>query len=99
PLRYLPAFPPRRSSDLLIAGVQERHDAVCQCFGRSGGHDDFGTPVIIEAVEAPVVVGYRLPQFRDALHGRILVGAFDKTSCRLLDRKSTRLNSSHVKIS
>ena len=61
--------------DRLVAGVQEAHQAVGQGLGGAGGDHDFGLPVDIEAVEAPVGGGDGLAQRGHAHHRRILVGA------------------------
>src|SRR5690606_40940726 len=89
--RHLPIFPPRRSSDLPPAplGAPPR--------GLAGGDAQQGVVLARDphGGSGPVVPsGHRLlPPIR-----RALVGEPSRDPVARRDRKSTRLNSSHVKI-
>src|SRR5699024_12787018 len=94
----LSSLPTRRSSDLHLAAPQlllrggEHHAAQHIPLGQDGGHGvQKEAPVLVaqgDAVLAPLVL-IDLPP----LHEPLQIGG------DLLDRKSTRLNSSHVSIS
>src|SRR5690606_41597301 len=83
-LRPLHSFPTRRSSDLARRPPQ---------IGPQGGGGDPGRPASLPHRDGGRDGGHRRcqPTHRDSLRGRHRL--------RRLDRKSTRLNSSHVKIS
>src|SRR5690606_40159954 len=90
-LLVLPSFPTRRSSDLDLGHVA-RHDLVARlrhagCFGKA----PFRTAANAEEADS-----HRLGQL--VQDGEMLV-RFAAGLVDGLDRKSTRLNSSHVKIS
>src|SRR5690606_41480832 len=96
--RYLPPFPTRRSSDL---GQGVLHPAPPQALTFSG--IGVYSPLLFKGLsgDEPAPLG---PLLRDALHGGSVIGARHAgrwmdigTPERLQDRKSTRLNSSHVK--
>src|SRR5690606_41796199 len=91
--RHLPSFPTRRSSDLdtLAAGLRAT---------------DFGTQLDVEALLGELFRGFlgHIP----VGHEQEIVHCFQNShlgsesrphAAKLQDRKSTRLNSSHVKIS
>src|SRR5690606_39293096 len=83
-------FPTRRSSDLAVHGIRGaavrgwRRLALRAAVGRLEGNELFHRPAAIQRRERPC---------RCAATGSRKGGEVD------LDRKSTRLNSSHVKIS
>src|SRR5699024_11997564 len=83
----LPSFPPRRSSDLSepvgIGHFFDGFDSAVEC-------DDKVHPVFLRIIDA---------EFRDAVPFRVPVGNVEKQLLHSQDRKSTRLNSSHVSIS
>src|SRR5690606_41585918 len=87
--RHLVPFPTRRSYDL-GDGVLAAGPGVSGAFACAGGAD-LGDGAVDEHVEG--VVGPRLAG--GAARGKPRRGVGEA----LLDRKSTRLNSSHVKIS
>src|SRR5690606_41265216 len=99
-LRYLlcpTSFPTRRSSDLLAAlqgiervGINLTHHGEQRVFAREI------EPLLAVSREAHVV---RLQCERRGDADGLLARAFDVERGLALDRKSTRLNSSHVKIS
>src|SRR5207253_10176526 len=93
-----PSFPTRRSSDLLLtepheeaAARRERHDRH-QAEGPTGIIDD-----VAEATATYVRVVHAFERHCDA--ERLKQREPDGSVARPLDRKSTRLNSSHVAIS
>src|SRR5690606_42118636 len=100
--RDLPSFPTRRSSDL-DSGLLRAH--VSAHVDRIGGPDvDTQFDVALHAYDAhPDDGGAELATARGTLHSDALVDSWECVRAGLLlpvgDRKSTRLNSSHVKIS
>src|SRR5207249_11100980 len=85
PLRYLRSFPTRRSSDL-----QDMADAAFLI-----RHDRL-TITQVEAAFAAVIIP-DLVELRDAFERA--KASRSSTRSGMIDRKSTRLNSSHVSIS
>src|SRR5690606_39540184 len=108
--RDLHSFPTRRSSDLgaerpapftaagadklvVLAGVVQHQDVVDHDLQPVGlGIDHDGDIVLVGAVQPEVLDG----DAREAAGG---VADIDQQTLAVQDRKSTRLNSSHVKIS
>src|SRR5690606_41599559 len=89
--RALPAFPTRRSSDLhQPQGHADVDQDVAENHRQHARHDEASHAVLglEQDTAAPPKNDTEQEQHKDAAH---------KT--KLLDRKSTRLNSSHVKIS
>src|SRR5690606_41185755 len=83
--RYLHSFPTRRSSDLLVPAPALRLCAVLPALGGLG-----------EGEDGVDLLGRGAVRDHPAHHG----GPDHRVpGARVLDRKSTRLNSSHVKIS
>src|SRR5699024_11875587 len=95
----LHSFPTRRSSDLVIERFQRFHDEASDLAG-----GDLG---LARAFELPnnagdgaldaVGLDIALPE-RNVEGAHQLVAVERNLAARLLDRKSTRLNSSHVSI-
>src|SRR5690554_7693118 len=82
--RELPSFPTRRSSDLASSGLERR----------------FLEPFKHRLYGAIPELDYAHDAVRDALPANIKVSEFFFQAASFLkDRKSTRLNSSHVRIS
>src|SRR5690606_40555034 len=91
PRRNPHSFPTRRSSDLpALHAVVEKTRRMS---GRGGGEDGGGAAGEEEAKHGRVLVTIGR-HFRDGCHMRRVYDSYAS-----LDRKSTRLNSSHVKIS
>src|SRR5690606_41648078 len=88
--RRLPSFPPRRSSDL------SQHLMALKEIGLIQG--EIEGPAICYCIDAKTVAAFRMAEGGDGLRVNAVAdgGSFDLA---LEDRKSTRLNSSHVKIS
>src|SRR5690606_42016074 len=95
PPRALHSFPTRRSSDLI---------PVNPCYGSRESLFRWGK----SPVEAPRRLGDKLERRlallirdfgADVLRGDRMNDAIEMSGCSGRDRKSTRLNSSHVKIS
>src|SRR5690606_42018676 len=86
-LRRLPSFPTRRSSDL-ACGTQQFQQCVDQMLGPCRGVADAGDVRLVGLADLGRLVQPR-GKPGDAAQWRTQV----------VDRKSTRLNSSHVKIS
>src|SRR5690606_41709734 len=96
PRRALPAFPTRRSSDLLGAGAEDARQSER---GGLGQHAARGVLQRLHDVEVGEDGGALLDGDVDLtrdLDGGAGVGVHPPER---VDRKSTRLNSSHVKIS
>src|SRR5690606_40158286 len=94
--RALHFFPTRRSSDLQWS--DDFHHALHALLTgeRDGYYADFGgLGALVEALQNGFVYAGHYSEYRCRSHGRPL-GA---VPLNRLDRKSTRLNSSHVKIS
>src|SRR5690606_41999140 len=97
--RDLHAFPTRRSSDLAFLKPEDRVAfAVYEWSGQA--HQDVivdwtmvGTPADLERIRAAIAGHVREQDFLPTGLGAALAFGRD-----LIDRKSTRLNSSHVKI-
>src|SRR5690606_41380732 len=90
-IRDLPSFPTRRSSDLteLPSGIRSRHIFSRELRRRlldSGIEEDLAQSLIFHLANGI----FRAAGEKDAI---------DKQTLSMRDRKSTRLNSSHVKIS
>src|SRR5690606_41597063 len=86
--RYLPSFPTRRSSDLPVAIEYPCTEAV--------GCDD----AVIGVVDVHFVVNERYDDTPHCVQHAVLPLMHDVLdTVGRVDRKSTRLNSSHVKIS
>src|SRR5690606_40132933 len=85
--RHLHSFPTRRSSDLFPHGI------FCEA-GACGAHASGGKP-------GPRRVPVVLPQTDgfEITESVVRLVAVDVVDAQAADRKSTRLNSSHVKIS
>ncbi len=58
----------------LIARRDQPEAGCGEGLGGAGGDQHLGLPVEIEPVMAPIVPGHRLPQRRQSLHRRVLVG-------------------------
>src|SRR5436309_8229495 len=90
---HLHSFPTRRSSDLTHAKI----------FTMAGAPIDDGTLIIKDGKIAAIGEGIPVPTEAKVIDGKglqVYPGLFDSiTQMGLRDRKSTRLNSSHVKIS
>src|SRR5690606_40377587 len=87
---YLHSFPTRRSSDLLYTSENK-------CF-----HSFFGIPMPLSLTS---IIAFRLVQLKlkqTSPCGIVYLQALEirlSSNISMIDRKSTRLNSSHVKIS
>src|SRR5690606_40133522 len=91
--REIHAFPTRRSSDLVAEEQRDQQRAdVCAVDVGVGHEDDLAVAALLEVEAAPAACAENLDD-RGALDVLEHVGHGG------LDRKSTRLNSSHVKIS
>src|SRR5690606_41604065 len=90
PPRDLPSFPTRRSSDLSVARVPLPARLIPPVLRRLGRKDEDGLPA--NAIAAPLPAGAGAAY----VLGDSMVLVADGGG---RDRKSTRLNSSHVKIS
>src|SRR5690606_41623232 len=88
PPRYLPSFPTRRSSDL--ATIETLAGLAREIAARDGA---------ITAAAFRDVTGLGRKRAIQILEFFDRVGLLRRVGDRHLDRKSTRLNSSHVKIS
>src|SRR5690606_41222664 len=89
--RHLRSFPTRRSSDL---GFEPRHECACQPLIARVAYDVVNAVSdgdLRRAVPAPVI--------DDQPFHLVEARYRSRRSPRRTDRKSTRLNSSHVKIS
>src|SRR5690606_41919965 len=87
-LPHLPSFPTRRSSDLVLAvKPQMMADALGEL------------PVLKDTLVVSVAAGTMISTFEGAFPGAAIVRVMPNTPAAIGDRKSTRLNSSHVKIS
>src|SRR5207253_9442526 len=86
----LPSFPTRRSSDLDLAAV-ELDDLA------GDREAEAGASLAARRLRAPLLVGRE--QLRQVVLRDPLAGVGDRDDDRRVDRKSTRLNSSHVAIS
>src|SRR5690606_42147523 len=89
PRLSLTSFPTRRSSDLQLE---------LQAFGDFAFHRDAGN-VIRRLLGPPVAGGECVAGGQVCRPGQAQVTLDRPVTCGFLDRKSTRLNSSHVKIS
>ena len=63
----------RLEHDDLVARLAQREQRGGDGLGGAGGHEHLGVGVELEAVEAALVLGDRLPQLGDAEPGRVLV--------------------------
>src|SRR5690606_41310397 len=88
-LRHLHSFPTRRSSDLFEDGILDRRPLQLEVLGPNGAFE----PVYDDIVEMEPDGRFRMTMLEPTS------SALRMTVCSGLDRKSTRLNSSHVKIS
>src|SRR5690606_40865217 len=97
PLRHLHSFPTRRSSDLrIVQAIDPRPGDVVVEIGPGQGALTF--PLLKKHGEVTAI------EFDRDLHAPLQAAAREHGKLQLiegdvLDRKSTRLNSSHVKIS
>src|SRR5690606_39655842 len=90
----LPSFPTRRSSDLVVtAGVEYQRPTFLMLQSRYFAEEDG----VIAGFERLVTAADQLCD--GAAHDRELRKLFERLEPHVKDRKSTRLNSSHVKIS
>src|SRR5207249_8052041 len=99
PHTYLSSFPTRRSSDLsLVRNTGEKigHYRLLQQIGEGG----CGIVYLAEQ-EEPVHRRVALKIIKLGMDTRTVVARFEaeRQALALIDRKSTRLNSSHVSIS
>src|SRR5690606_41757158 len=94
-LRHLPSFPTRRSSDLLVNG------ALSPILGGKSGLDGAVGGALQIPYEFLFVHGQNLlvPDHNCAVNDDRVHRAARGGKHKALDRKSTRLHSSHVKIS
>src|SRR5690606_41889238 len=86
--RALPSFPTRRSSDLVDPGAVRNRSAEAPTAGQS-------KPPGLRTFAPPAVAASNKTAVRDSE----VAGGWDRARRSAVDRKSTRLNSSHVKIS
>src|SRR5690606_39921236 len=97
--RYLPSFPTRRSSDLyprgsgtgVVPDTEMQALALGKGIIRRQGNAAAGQRVALLAFGAPLAQALQAAEALDAT-------VADMRFVKPLDRKSTRLNSSHVKI-
>src|SRR5690606_39699165 len=94
--RDLPAFPSRRSSDLVVDGLVGQVEEIL------GGSAEAGDLVndVVEDIAAAVE---QVEDVLGGIAGEEIIAPVDEVTDQVVDivgdRKSTRLNSSHVKIS
>ena len=65
----------RLEHDRLVARVEQRAERRAERLGGAGVDRDLALGVVLEAVEAPLVIGHRPQQLRQARHRRVLVVA------------------------
>src|SRR5207253_11474842 len=99
PLLYLPSFPTRRSSDLRILGEGFLPSVSSQDMPqrRKTGLAEIGLPYAADAAITRHLARFLRQQAAQSEHGAVRRGASGLAAPT--DRKSTRLNSSHVAIS
>src|SRR5207302_3199833 len=98
PPRHLPSFPPRRSSDLPSTGNVKLR--LVNASPAAGSVDIYVTaPAASLATSTPSLTN--VPFKTASSYLTMLAGSYEirVTTTGSKDRKSTRLNSSHVKIS
>src|SRR5690606_41944476 len=92
------SFPTRRSADLTAEGSGLHSVSFGDCLASWADAAQVSAATHVRYLDAPVA---RVLSLVPAMYGEIWTGAkgFYKVEPVVADRKSTRLNSSHVKIS
>src|SRR5690606_42098436 len=98
-LGALLSFPPRRSSDLSTRAVERSSRYPGSCPLNAAAEDAPEAPEAPEAPAVPAASASHVPRTSTAALANPVTRSRLIRPHLLLDRKSTRLNSSHVKIS
>src|SRR5699024_12395143 len=94
PLLYLPSFPTRRSSDLVVFEAPLKSESVFLMIFNRQRRQNIIAPHLTECICIDVQV---VEDFITGFLKDIILAKF--SHIHIQDRKSTRLNSSHVSIS